>query len=303
MKKLAYLLVIVPMLWGCETENSYSDKGDIEFESTSAESVEMDYTESEAPEGYSSGNGLTAKFADSQSPDAAPQKQSTAEQPKEIPKSDKKLIKKGEMTIEVKELKSSKKRMDETVKSLGGYYDNENYQEEYRSLTYDLKIRIPVNQFDKLVSSLEGGFDKILDKNVSTVDVTSRYVDLESRLTSKRVSLDRYRAILKSAKTIKEILEVEEYIRKIEEEIESTMVQLKQLNGQTSYSTLSVSLTQPVKVEIIVEDGPGFWSKAGNSVVSGWHGLESFVLILLRVWPFLILIAGLVVALKWFRGR
>ncbi len=272
MKKLASLFVIFPLLWGCETENRFSDKGDLDFESTSAESVEMDYAESETVESYSSGNGLTAKFADSQSPDPAPQKQSTAEQPKEIPNTNKKLIKQGSMAIEVVELKSAKRKIDEIVRGLGGYYDNEVYDEQYNSLNYELKIRVPVNQFEKLAGSLEGGFDKILDKNVSTVDVSSRYVDLESRLTSKRVSLDRYRAILKSAKTIKEILEVEEYIRKIEEEIESTMVQLKQLSGQTSYSTLSVRLTQPVKIEIIEEDGPGFWSKAGNSIVKGWYG-------------------------------
>ncbi len=285
MKKLALLFVIFPLLWGCERDSGFGYQGDLDLEPRPEE-------------------GIVVNFEESESPSPITQRQiSPPAKAEEIQQSDKKLIKKGEMTIEVKELKSSKKKMDEMVKSLGGYYDNENYQEEYRSLTYDLKIRIPVNQFDKLISSLEGGFDKILDKNVSTVDVTSRYVDLESRLTSKRVSLDRYRAILKSAKTIKEILEVEEYIRKIEEEIESTMVQLKQLSGQTSYSTLSVSLTQPVKVEVIVEDGPGFWSKAGTSVVSGWHGLESFVLILLRVWPVLILIAGLVVALKWFRGK
>ncbi len=284
MKKLAYLLVIVPMLWGCERDSGFGYQGDINLEPSAEEAILKSYSD----------NSPVPKTQRQLDPTLTSD---------EIPEPDKKLIKQGTMAIEVTDLKSAKSKIDEIVANLGGYYDNEVYDEQYNSLNYELKIRVPVNQFEKLASSLEGGFDKILDKNVSTVDVTSRYVDLESRLTSKRVSLDRYRAILKSAKTIKEILEVEEYIRKIEEEIESTVAQMKQLSGRSSYSTLSVSLTQPIIIKEIEREVPGFWSKAGDSISNGWSGLETFVLVILNLWPLLIFIAVAVFVIKWFRGR
>ncbi len=284
MKKLAYLLVVVPMLWGCERDGGFGYQGDINLEPSAEGAILKSYSD----------NSPVPKTQRQLDPTLTSD---------EIPEPDKKLIKQGTMAIEVTDLKSSKSKIDEIVANLGGYYDNEVYDEQYNSLNYELKIRVPVNQFEKLASSLEGGFDKILDKNVSTVDVTSRYVDLESRLTSKRVSLERYRAILKSAKTIKEILEVEEYIRKIEEEIESTVAQMKQLSGRSSYSTLSVSLTQPIIIKEIEREVPGFWSKAGDSISNGWSGLETFVLVILNLWPLLIFIAVAVFVIKWFRGR
>ncbi|HBF21143.1 MAG: hypothetical protein CMI36_09020 [Owenweeksia sp.] len=213
----------------------------------------------------------------------------------------KKIIKNGSLVIDVDSLYRAKATLDKIIKQFEGYYDRESFQDEDYSLRYNLAIRVPVNSFDPLVSALENGFNRITDKEVSAVDVTSQYKDIESRLSSKKTALEQYRNILKKAQTIKEVLEVQDYIRKLEEEIESTTVRLKQLQDQTSYSTLNVTLIQKIPVEYTQEE-KSFWTDASHAFTSGWNGLEAFLILLIRVWPFLIITAVLIWGIRRLRG-
>ena len=58
-------------------------------------------------------------------------------------------------------------------------------------------------------------------KNISAKDVTEEYVDLKIRVGNKLAVLAQYKVILQKAISIEEILEVNEKIRRLEEEIES----------------------------------------------------------------------------------
>ena len=60
--------------------------------------------------------------------------------------------------------------------------------------------------------------------------MTDQFIDLETRLENKRNYLKRYNDLLLKANSIKEILEIEEKIRALEEEIESATGQLKYLS-------------------------------------------------------------------------
>ena len=105
-------------------------------------------------------------------------------------------------------------------------------------------IRVPAAQFDRLVERLEKGSGEVLFKDISARDVTEEFVDLEIRLANKRKFADRYAELLKKAVSVKEILEIEENIRKIEEEIESTEGRLRYLSDQVAFSKLTLTLTQ-----------------------------------------------------------
>lgn len=73
--------------------------------------------------------------------------------------------------------------------------------------------------------------------------MTDQFIDLETRLANKREYLERYRELVKKAVSVKEILEIEEKIRLLEEEIESVTGRLKYLGDQVDFSTLN--LTSP----------------------------------------------------------
>ncbi|RZM05251.1 MAG: DUF4349 domain-containing protein, partial [Pedobacter sp.] len=130
--------------------------------------------------------------------------------PKETSTSNKKIIKDGSIAIEAKDLQRSKTAMDSLLRTLNAYYEKEELENNEQTMAYRLKVRIPAGQFERFLSSLEKGGDEIKNKSIQARDVTEEFVDIQSRLVSKRQYLARYQALLARAKTIKEILEIEE---------------------------------------------------------------------------------------------
>ncbi|MCC8145896.1 MAG: DUF4349 domain-containing protein [Bacteroidales bacterium] len=203
---------------------------------------------------------------------------------------EKKIIKDGEIIVTVKQLEKSKLRIDSLLKKYNGYYAREKLNNTDWSSSYSLQIRVPGSNFEKLVKDIEAGEGKIDHKALETRDVTEQYVDLETRLDNKRSYLERYKEILKQAKSIKEILEVEEIIRKMEEEIESTTGRIRYLKDQVAYSSLDLTITTEKDYKYLPDKRPGFFERLKQSLSNGWFGFVDFLLVILKIWPFWIII-------------
>ena len=205
----------------------------------------------------------------------------------------KKIIKDGRLGLQVKDLQAAKHQIDTLVKSLGGYYANENLKNNNNESGYELTIRIPINNFEKFVGSVETGNSKVLYKEISARDVTEEFVDLETRLASKRNALTRYNEIIKKANAMKDIVQIEEAIRNLQEEIESSEGKLRYLNDCVNYSTLNLTISTEKDFAYKPVKRDNFWEKFKESVVEGWFGLIDFILGLFGLWPFLLLIVPL----------
>lgn len=216
----------------------------------------------------------------------------------------KKIIKDGRLGLQVKNLQSAKNDIDSLVKSMDGYYANENLKNDNNQSGYELTIRIPVLNFEKFMSSTETGNFKVLYKEISARDVTEEFVDLSTRLNSKRTALGRYNEIMKRADKVKDIVEIEEAIRNLQEEIESSEGRLRYLNDCVNYSTLNLSISTEKDFSYRPQKRDSFWEKFKESVVEGWFGLVDFVLGLFGMWPYLLLIIPLYVLIRrWIKRR
>jgi hypothetical protein len=214
----------------------------------------------------------------------------------------KKIIKDGNMSIEVTDLQNSKKRVDSLVKLYNGYYAKESLNNYRRTISYNLKIRVPNNNFEKLVADVEKGKGKINSKEIDARDVTDEFIDVETRLNNKRSYLKRYNELLNKAKTIKDIVQIEDKISEIEEEIESSVARLKYLNDQVDYSTLTLNISSEVDEKDSNKDG--FLSELIDSLEKGWTGFVLFLIILVRLWPmFLIAMAVIYIVRRARRKR
>ena len=129
-------------------------------------------------------------------------------------------------------------------------------------------IRVSSDRFDQLVVDLTSVAARVEHKNIEALDVTEEYLDIQTRLKNKREVESRYRAILKQAKTIEEILKVEEHIRAVREEIESKEGRLKYLNDRIAYSTVNLSIYK-YHNEIY---RPSFFSRLADGFRGGWNG-------------------------------
>ena len=149
-----------------------------------------------------------------------------------------KIIKTGDLKFEVSDLSASKQKVDAQIKSFDAYYENEEYNSYGSRNSYMLLIRIPNAKFDSVLIEFEKGLGQLVHKNINAKDVTEEYVDLNIRLENNLAYLSQYKEILKQAKTIEDILEVQEKVRRIEEEIESKKGRIQYLDDKVKYSTL-----------------------------------------------------------------
>lgn len=203
---------------------------------------------------------------------------------------EKKIIKDGRIGIEVQALNKAKFSIDAIVKKLDGYYAKENLNNASWETAYKLIIRVPSSNFEKLIAEIEQGNGEIKYKEIDARDVTDQFVDLETRLENKRNYLKRYTALLNQAKTIKEILEIEEKIRRLEEEVESTTGRLKYLNNQVSFSTLELELTKERNYDYQSQKRTGFFKRTAQAFSKGWFGFVDFLILLIKIWPFWIIV-------------
>lgn len=211
----------------------------------------------------------------------------------------KKIIKDGHMEIEVSELEKTKHDIDSILQNYNGYYANENLNNSDWEMSYTLSIRVPSRYFENLILNIEKGNGKITSKEIDTRDVTSKFIDLETRLKNKKKYLKTYTDLLKQAKTVKDVLEIQDKTREIEEEIESKTGQLKYLKDQVAYSTLNLEISAPK----ISKPAPPitFITKVKDSLSDGWNGFLNMVLFVINIWPIWILL--LFVFILWKRRK
>lgn len=214
----------------------------------------------------------------------------------------KKIIKNGNFTIRTEDIKASKRQFDELLAQYGAYYSNESLSHDNTTIRYHLVVRVPAEKFEQLVKGIESKSYEIVDHNIYSDDVTEEYYDIETRLATKRDYLNRYRQLLSRANSIKDILEVEENIRVIQEEIESSEGRLRFLNSQVQLSTLNIQIfeNKPYQYKPAKEDS--FFERVKFALGSGWKGIVNFIIWFLAQWPFWISL-GLILPIirKWIK--
>ncbi len=201
----------------------------------------------------------------------------------------KKIIKDGNISIKTKDIAGSKKGIDELLKSLNGYYESEDLQNNDQATFYNLKIRVPSNNFEKLISTVENGKDEVVSKNIQARDVSEEYVDIESRLVNKREYLKRYKELLSKVASVKDILALQETIRNLQEEIESKEGRLRYLSDQVSYSTLNLNIHQGKEFVFKPQEKDRFSERVKKSLSGGWTAIVEFSIFMITIWPIIIL--------------
>ena len=215
----------------------------------------------------------------------------------------KKIIKDGRLAILVSELEKTKSRIDILVKNNGGYYANESFNNSDWESSFNLKIRVPFTNFEKLINDIETGDGEIQYKEIEARDVTDQFIDLETRLENKRNYLIRYNDLLKQAKNVNEILEIEEKIRGLEEEIESTTGRLKYLSDLVDYSTLDLTISKKKEFKYNPVNRDKFSERIKQSLSKGWYGFVDFMLFIIKIWPFWILVTLIIYFWRKFKKR
>lgn len=214
----------------------------------------------------------------------------------------KKIIKNGEMRIQVGDIKKAQNQINEIIKKNKAYIQKEEFQNTDTDENLDIIIRVPHKNFDALVNSFSDGVGSILSKNIFSNDVTEEYTDVSIKLANKKIYLEKYRDMLKSAVTTKDILEIQENIRELEDEIDISEGRLRFIDDRVNYSTLNLSLYKE-KIRSSTTSKVGFGSRFGDSITEGWNSFVAFFLGAISLWPFFLLIPIIIFLWRKWRSR
>lgn len=269
-----YLLVIVAILLftACQAKNKSTESYDATAPASASlklASVEMDETTKEAPAPVGNVSRVITK---------APSK----------------IIRNASVEFQVNNTGESHERIKALLVKYNAYFGNDNNSTSAYRKDNSMTIRVAAKNFDALLDELMKESIYTDYRNISAEDVTDQFVDAEARLKTKKQVEERYLALLKDAKKVQDILDIEDNLRIIREEIEATEGRLKLLNDQVDYSTINLNIYQ--KLDYVPQPQTGFLSSLKEAFVNGWRSLIDFFVGVVRVWPFIIII-GLAVAL------
>ncbi len=206
---------------------------------------------------------------------------------------DKKIIKTATLRLEIKDFKKYNSFVHGAAKQYGGYIAQEQQNLSDEKSETVITIKVPVAQFENLMNGLPVDDAKVLEKTISTDDVSGEMVDTRSRLEAKKQMRLKYLEFLKQSKNMTEVLQVQNEINSIQEQIESAMGRVSFLSNQSAYSTINLSFFQPMDGYKPIDTAPSFLTRVTNSFKSGMSWLTELLIGLIAVWPlFLIALGG-----------
>jgi len=203
---------------------------------------------------------------------------------------DKKIIKNAHITLELKDYNAYNSSLHNKLKSYGAYVAQEQQTESDDQIANNITIKVPVDKFDDLMNSLPGNDIKVLEKTISTEDVTGEVVDTKARIEAKKEVRARYLDLLKQAKSMKDILEVQDEINGIQEDIESASGRVNYLTHAAAYSTINLRYYQFLNGATSKDIEPGFLSNVNEAFKTGSSVITNLILFIISIWP--VVVAG-----------
>lgn len=208
-----------------------------------------------------------------------------------------KVIKEGRVEFETKDLSATRKQILEAVSSHQGYVSSDQEFNYPGRKSNTLVLRIPAEKFDQVLNEATSGVERFEQKEILVKDVSEEFVDIEARLNTKKELETRYTELLKQAKNVMEMVEIENQIGQLRADIESTEGRLAYLQDQVAFSTLSMTFYESVP------EGMGLSHELKIGFRNGWENLVAFFVLLINIWPFLLLALAGWFGLRVYRGR
>jgi hypothetical protein len=205
-----------------------------------------------------------------------------------------KMIKTAECRFQVADMKKSKEAIVSAIKKYSAYVESSSLEFQNPMLEEHMTVRVLNPYFEDLMNELSSQAIYVNYQKVATDDVSKDFVDLESRLKTKREVQKRYEEILRQKTgTIEELLKTEKQIGDLQEEIEATVSQINFLSEKVRYSTIKLEIYQVAEQQITeANTHSSLPKKFSQAFFAGLSGLTNVLVGLTYLWPFVIMISA-----------
>lgn len=277
-------LMLLGLLAGCgsksanesyDTSSSYGINGDSDYDPKAPASND---------EGYWDGGDMSYDVQESESTN--------------IPR-DTKMIYRANLDLETTDYDTSENAILTLVKSCGGYFESKSLNNGSRGYRYgEFTVRVPSGEFEHFCSQI-GELCHVTYQSSSAENITEDYYDVDSRLKTAQIKLERLQELLKKAESMEDIITIESAISDVEYQIESLTGTLRHYDALVDYATVYLTLNETYKLSEndsapltfgarLMQALSGGLRRAGNS-------LEDFILAVANAWVFLLVLLALVI--------
>ena len=207
-----------------------------------------------------------------------------------------KIIKTANINLELKDYHPFNNSVHNMLAGYGAYIAQEQQQQDEAQITNEISIKVPVDRFETLVNALTAdNKNKVLQKQITSADVTAEYADTKAREETKRQVRGKYQEFMNNAHKIDDVLALQSEINSITEDIEAAAGRVKYLNHQSAYSTINLRYFQVLDAAKVDNDNPGFGTKLVQAMKNGTAIIGELLVILMSIWPLL-----LIGAVAWY---
>lgn len=194
---------------------------------------------------------------------------SLLEQPQATMTTDRMIIQHAQLQVKVKNFKQAQLKIEKKVTEYGGYVvESTVYGQDAEAVSGTMIIRIPKKHFQSFLNDAEEEAT-VLERNVTGQDVTEQFVDLQSRVTSKRAVEARLLEFMTTAQKTDDLLKISADLAKVQEEIEVIVGKMNYLENQTSYSTIEIAMFENrVIVPALDKNNLNTWDKTKKQLAT-----------------------------------
>ncbi|RII17714.1 hypothetical protein DSC45_12500 [Streptomyces sp. YIM 130001] len=214
------------------------------------------------------------------------------------------IIRTAKLTVRVKDVPTALGTARAAADDAGGVVADESTDRDASGHERSrVTLRVPQDRYEDVTAELSGT-GKLLTRKAVAKDVTDQVVDVESRVKSQRASVTRVRDLMDDATELDDVVTLEDELSTRQAELESLLARRASLEDRTALATITLTRSEtstPAKEQ--PDEGPGF----ADAVSGGWG---AFVTVLHRVavvlgaaFPFLALLALLLVLWRLLRSR
>lgn len=162
---------------------------------------------------------------------------------------ERKVVKSGTLNLQVTS-------MDETVREAGKVAEALEGSVAYAHVdqmlggakTGSLTVKVAVEKFDEAMARLKALAVVVVAEDFFEDDVTAQAIDLQARINNKKAAEVTLQALFERATKISDVIEITDRLAVVRSEIESLEGQRRYLESETSQASITVFLTEDVRV-------------------------------------------------------
>jgi len=206
------------------------------------------------------------------------------------PTMERKIIKRAELDIKVKDSGEAFMSVQDIVDEVNGFIaDSSSYKSEAGNLSYEVTLRVTPDRFDSVIERISG-LGELEYQHISGEDITETYYDIEGRLKVKRQSEESLLAILSTrTNNLQDLLAVEKELARVREEIETLEGKLRYFDNLVGLSTITVTIFEPEPISTGRNALKPIKDALGDSVEVLARSVGGLIILFMAVLPWAVL--------------